>query len=176
MKKMLKIVGIAAVAVICFSMIACDGSGDDGWTSEGGKLTLTGIDEEYNGKYIIVRYGSIFYAGDSYKGSLVRGSAISGGSSELNAWEVIERIQFIPYSKTEDISIEILIMAQQEYDMATIGRPLGQNLPVNLDDITDAQKDGLNAIGVVAVAKANVEFDNGTGDTEVTGIIPTTSN
>ena len=122
MKKMLKIVGIVAVAAICFSMIACDDSGDDGWISEGGTLTLTGL-ANYNEKFIIARKGSTFYAGDSYKGSLVRGSAISGGSSELNAWEVGERLQFSAYSGNEQISsIEVLVMKQQEYDMGTLGQ------------------------------------------------------
>ena len=175
MKKMLKNVGIAALAVICFSMIACDDSGGDGWTSEGGKLALTGLDD-YNGKFIIVRKGTTFYAGDSYKASLVRGSAISDGSSELNAWEVIQGGQFIAYSKSDQITLEILVMAQQEYDMATLGQQLIQYMPNNLMAMTPEEKAGLNAIGVAALGRApNVQFTNGIGAANIVMILPTSN-
>ena len=177
MKKMLKIVGIAAVAVMCFSMIACDEPDDDDgkWISEGGTLTLTGL-AAYNEKYILVRESTIFYAGDSYKGSLVRGSAISDGSSVLNAWEVLQGGQFIAYSKSDKKNLEILVMAQQEYDMATLGQQLAQKMPSNQMLMTPEEKAGLKAIGVEALGMAlNVQFTDGIGAANIMMILPTSN-
>ena len=86
---------VALVAVIGFSMAACDdGGGDDGGGGNPGKLTITGLGD-YNGKYV---YGQgsdstqtkTFMAVKSLnmlKNEIV-GEKINGGSVALNVLEL----------------------------------------------------------------------------------------
>jgi hypothetical protein len=92
MKNFLKLFGIiAVVAVIGFSMAACDdGSGGGGGGGGGGTFTLTGIPAKYNGMY-----ASFFTSngeGNIYGGNDVsifgpeKGTRISNGKVSIPVW------------------------------------------------------------------------------------------
>jgi len=93
-----KVLGIIAiVAVIGFSMVSCegteDGGGGDSFPKPKGKLTVTGIPSEYNGKFAYVIHFKVTDPDNNLVGGakmVVKGSsiyytpvAISGGKVEI---------------------------------------------------------------------------------------------
>jgi hypothetical protein len=106
MKNTIKVFGIIAlVAVIGFAMTACDNEdGEDKFivNETSGRLTITGIPVQYNGKWI-AGYGSnypdILYAGSGFADNgtaddwPVKGVQIAGGTATLKVWKYRREVQ-----------------------------------------------------------------------------------
>jgi hypothetical protein len=113
------LLAIALVAVIGFSMAACEPEPED--TSEGGgTFTLTGIPAEYNGKYAMLwgesQFGIANINPTTLSGTLPQ---IANGSVNLPMWIMIgseEAPSLARYSGNDTIDIEILIYTESDYD------------------------------------------------------------
>jgi len=173
MKKEFKNFGIIAlVAVFGFFMIACEEAGDDGkWITAGGTLTVTGLGN-YNGGYILVRNAAnTFFAGESYfsKNSNVRGGLISNGEVILNAWDVLHGGEFVDSVLDGSASLQVLIMENRQYSMASLGQTLHTNMVPYastmppFSTITPEAIAALKEAGVKAVVNMNATFDIGVG-------------
>ena len=88
MKNFIKVFGIIALlAVIGFSMAACD---DDGGGGGSGTLTITGIPSQYNGKFICGYYIPIYACENVRENAgyvVITASRISGGTVNIPMWE-----------------------------------------------------------------------------------------
>ena len=117
MKNTIKVLGIIAlVAVIGFTMAACDnGSKDD--NGSGGTFTLTGIPSQYNGKYFYIQidtsntdaewaYGTVDEDGSQYYFARIsNGRASIPMWTSSDSWNTGER-----YTRTETVPCEGFII------------------------------------------------------------------
>jgi hypothetical protein len=103
MKNRIKLFGIIAlVAVIGLAFIACDDpeAGEDKFIVKetSGRLTITGIPAEYNGKWIAGKGDDLFVGSGFQNGSNVyewklKGVQIASGSVTLKVWKYREESQ-----------------------------------------------------------------------------------
>jgi predicted small secreted protein len=100
MKTTFKFISIAAImAIIAFSLIACDNG--LGGAGKPGKLVVTGIPSQYNGKYALFEGGGNFnaYLGvSSFASSNIILPRISGGSVTLNMYTVTPDGAYYPFT------------------------------------------------------------------------------
>jgi hypothetical protein len=130
MKTAFKLVGIITImAVIGFSMAACDNGGDDnqGHDNQGqGTFTLTGIPSEYNGKYILFRgyngEGEVrgFQSAVNTSTGLVNLVPISSGSASIPLW-----IRWgVRYSGNDTGEASVFIFSQQQITFGDMPVPI----------------------------------------------------
>ena len=120
MKNTIKVLGIIAlVAVIGFTMAACDnGSKDD--NGSGGTFTLTGIPSQYNGKYFYIQidtsntdaewaYGTVDEDGSQYYFA-----RISNGRASIPLWaysfSAPDEVYAVRYTRTETVPCRVDIL------------------------------------------------------------------
>ena len=97
MKRFCKFLGIIAITtLIGFAMTACDSSDDGGGVIDtSGRLTITGIPSQFNGKYAFAEgedYNSYLIGGESVDrgGESGRAAQISNGRVTLKIWSMNE--------------------------------------------------------------------------------------
>ena len=119
MKKLIKLFGIIAIVVIIgFVMTACKDDEEENnfiVNETSGRLTVTGIPAQYNGKWIIgvgtpnLRAGNGFQApqgGNSYK---LKGVQIVSGSATLKVWTVRDENTMDSYTGNDKTSFYLFI-------------------------------------------------------------------
>jgi hypothetical protein len=146
MKNTLKLIGIIVfVAIIGFTMVACDDGKDSGnddkvtVSSTVGRLTINNIPAGYNGKWIIAMGGDetsgLFAASNVSSSGTITCGQISNRSVTLNIWKAVNENSLGNFNGSGKQDISLLVINKASLSISEMENMSGDEMPAWILDM-----------------------------------------